>query len=432
MGDFFNQVFEGIANVFGAGPSGGPLGSIKHITGPLIGGALTLFPPTAPIGIADLAAQAGGAFARGDPLSGGLDLLGAGLAGANAAGLFGAGAAPGAAGAAGAAGASAAAPAVSLGTSLADFAAAPTLSGIGDIASAAGSDIASGVSAIGSDISSGVGAIGSDVSSGFNSLLASLGLGGSTATLPSDAALLAAPSTGATAATAAGPALLTAADVPGAGLDFGASAAPTFDQTGLLATPAQAAQFAQTGALPAANTGLLSTITNFAKAHPLLTLGGTTLASQLLSPAISKITGGGMTSQEKALLANEQPAINAANQLIGSEASGTLPPGAYASVNSALQADIANIRSRYAATGQSGSSAEAQDIANAQQQASAKQFALAQQATQTGLNALGLNQKAYDTLIQDQLNQQEQLSKAFSGLFSAFGEGTALGAAKAA
>ena len=126
------------------------------------------------------------------------------------------------------------------------------------------------------------------------------------------------------------------------------------------------------------------------------------------------------------MLSNAQGALGDENQLISSEQTGVLPAGAQAAVNQALASDIANIKSRYAATGQSGSSAEAQDIANAQQQSAASAFSSAQQAAQTGLSELGLTQGVYSSLVQDQLNQQQQLQNAFSGLFNALGVGTAL------
>lgn len=178
--------------------------------------------------------------------------------------------------------------------------------------------------------------------------------------------------------------------------------------------------------------GALDALTAFTKAHPYLTLGGGLIGSQLLSPELSKLTGSGLTSEEKALLNQAQGASSGANQLISSLNTGVLPPGAEASVDQALQADIANIKSRYASMGMSGSSSEQQDIANAQQTAAANKFSLAQSAAQTGLNEVGVTQNAYSTLIKDQLNRQQQLQNAFSGFFNALGVGTALGQAKAA
>lgn len=177
----------------------------------------------------------------------------------------------------------------------------------------------------------------------------------------------------------------------------------------------------------------LASLKGITNAHPLLTLGGGMLASQLLSPQLNKLTGSGLTSQEQALLNQAQSTSSGANSLISSLNTGVLPPGAEASVDQALNADIANIQSRYASTGMSGSSAEAQDIANAQQAAAANKFGIAQNAAQIGLNEVGVTQDAYKTLIQDQLNRQQQLQNAFSGFFNALGMGTALGqAAKAA
>lgn len=195
------------------------------------------------------------------------------------------------------------------------------------------------------------------------------------------------------------------------------------------ATPSLSALDTTAGGDPS----MLDRFLAFTKAHPIATTFGGLAGSQLLSPLLQNITGSGLTSQEKALLANAQPAINAANQLVGSEASGVLPPGQEAGVDQALQSDIANIKARYASMGMSGSSAEQQDIANAQQSAVAQRAQLAQQATTTGLNALQLTDSVYQTLVTDQLNRQQELSNAFANFFSSVGEGAAVsGALKAA
>ncbi len=238
----------------------------------------------------------------------------------------------------------------------------------------------------------------------WDNLMASLGVGGNTAAAPADAG-------------ASGNVGDFTALSPSSAAELSAS-----DPAG------QAAIDAATGgpAAPAASPGILGKISAFTGAHPFLTTAGGLVGSQLLSPALSGIGGGGLTSQEKAMLSAQQPGINAANQLVGSEASGVLPPGAQASVSDALQSDIANIKSRYAAMGDSGSSAEQQDIANAEQQAAANQFNIASGATATGLKALNLNQSTYNTLVQDQLARQRQLQQAFAGYFNALGMGTAL------
>lgn len=196
---------------------------------------------------------------------------------------------------------------------------------------------------------------------------------------------------------------------------------------------------AVTGAAPAAasSTGILGTLGNafssisdWTSAHPLLTLGGGLLASQLLAQPLASLTGANtLTSQEQNLLNTVQPEIAAANALVGDLASGQLPPGGAQAVQQSLASDIAQIQARYAALGMSGSSAEAQDIANAQNQSAALTFQLAQQATTTGLSAAQIGESVYTTLVQDQLNKQQQLQNALTEFMSAVGGATALGTA---
>ncbi len=384
------------ASLLSSNPSYNPLGTFG-----------TLLP--------DIGAAAGEIYAPGNPLStaafltkGGFDLS----QGSILPGLlqFGSAALPfvlpsGAPGGAGGtdAGATAATGSEGFGASLSDFLSNPSFSGAGNLLSSAGSSIAN------------------TASSGWNSFLNSIGLGNSAAP-----------------AAAAGSASSAPIDL----LSGGANPAAAITTTGAAGTPDvgpllldSSGNFSLTGANPAAITAtgaggtaatpsIFDAISNFTTQHPYLTLGAGVAGSQLLSPLLSNITGG-MTSQEKALLAAQQPAINAESELISSEETGNLPPGAEAAVSSALAADIANIKSRYAATGQSGSSAEATDIANAQQQAAANQFQIAAQATQTGLQAAGITSDVYNTLIQDQLTRQQQIQNAFSGFFDALGYGLA-------
>jgi len=257
---------------------------------------------------------------------------------------------------------------------------------------------------------------GNTISTGYNDVLSSLGLGPDTT---------GAATTAATGGTAAGPgvAQLTASGLSPASVSELTSANPA----------GTAAINAITGG-PAASSGggILSSITDFTKAHPFLTQIGGLAGAQLLSPLLSQITGGGQTAQEKALLQNAQATQGQAQGLISSLTSGTLPPGAQQSVQQALDADIAQIKSRYAAMGMSGSAAEQTDIANAQNLAASNKFQLAQTATNTGLTELGLTDQIYQSLVQNQLTRQGQLSDALSRYMAALGTGTALAQAKAA
>lgn len=376
-----------------------PLGTFGTLLPDIGAVAGEIAAPGNPFSTAVFLGKGGFDLSQGNILGGLGNFAGAGAPFLLGAGGAGAGAASGGASGAGT-GAAAAGPAAGgFGSSLSDFLANPSLAGAGNVASSAGSSI----------------------SSGWNSLLNSIGLGSGTG---------AAGGAGADATAAYGGAL------PGSGAPFAmapsAGATPLANTEALGLTPSSVATAAAGGAAPGAGGGILNTISSLTSQHPYLTLGAGLAGSQLLAPLLSKLTGSGLSTQEQSLLNNAQGAVSAENQLIGSETSGVLPPGAQASVEDALNSDIANIRSRYAATGQSGSAGEEQDIANARSQSAASQFGIAQQATNTGLTALGLTSNIYDTLVQDQLNKQQQLQAAFSGFFNALGTGTAIGQAKAA
>lgn len=213
-------------------------------------------------------------------------------------------------------------------------------------------------------------------------------------------------------------------------------------------SPAQLSQFLKTGgispnsaanggltfgpATPGGSGGILGNLTSLMSAHPTLTslagLGG----SQLLSPLLQKISGANkLTPAEQQLVNQDQAGVSAANSLIGSLQSGTLPPGAQQLVDQNLNQQISAIRSRYASLGMSGSSAEQQDIQNAQNNALAEQFQIANNATATGLQALGLNEGVYGTILQAQLQSQQGLSNSISQFFNSLALGSALRGATA-
>lgn len=370
-----------------ASVAGGALGAGA---GDVLGDVVTNQPIT-PLGV--------GLSAAGGGLSGGLGAAGDAASSAST-GASAAGAAP----AAGAAAATA--PAAGAGASLSDFVSQVASQG-GDLGTALGGATATGASDLG--------ALGAVPASAL------------AATTPSDlsAALSAAP-VAATSGLPSADALLAAPSGAASGIDITA-AAPTVSGGSMLSNLLGTGGSAALTSGPQTSQDLLSGITGFTQAHPIMTAGAGLLASQALSPELANLQG--PTSAEQQLLANAQPAINAANALIPDEATGTLPPGAQASVTNALNADIASIQSRYASLGMSGSSAEAQDIANAQNQAAALQFSLAQQATTTGLTALGLTNSVYTQLLQDQLTRQQDLQNAFANFAAAVGGASALSGA---
>ena len=103
--------------------------------------------------------------------------------------------------------------------------------------------------------------------------------------------------------------------------------------------------------------------------------------------------------------------------------SGTLPAGQQALVNQTTQAALAAIRSRYAAMGMSGSSAEAQDLQNAMVNAQTSASNLAMQLMQQGVSELGASSQIYNDIIKNTMAQDEQFASAFTNLASQAGGG---------
>ena len=369
------------ASLLSSNPKYNPAGTIGTYLPDIGAAAGEIVAPGNPLSTAAFLTKGGFDLSQGNTLGGIANLIGGGL---GAFGGFGGGTAGAAAPAAGGGAAVTGPAATGFGTSLSDFLSNPSLAGAGNVAT-----------------------------SGWQGLLNSLGLGSNTATTQGFNPL------------AAGGGPIAGGAAPGSGAPFALSpaAGATPEANAVALAVGNAAGLAgPLGGAPAAPGG----IEGLLAAHPLLTLGGGLLGSELLAPKLSGLVDSGLTSQESGLLNSIQPAVNAANQLIGSETSGNLPPGAQASVSQALNADIEQIKARYAALGDSGSAAEQQDIANAQNQSAANSFNIATQATNTGLTALGLTTNVYNTLVQDQLNKQQSLQNAFAEFFSTLGLGTAL------
>lgn len=113
--------------------------------------------------------------------------------------------------------------------------------------------------------------------------------------------------------------------------------------------------------------------------------------------------------------AMEQGAIEAMN--------GHLPSSAEAGVQQGLRAAQATIRSRYANMGLSGSTMEADDLANAELQAESMRFQIGQQMAQTGLTAAGnANSTAsalYELIMNGMIQQGTQLGNALAAFAGA-------------
>ena len=142
----------------------------------------------------------------------------------------------------------------------------------------------------------------------------------------------------------------------------------------------------------------------------------------LTAPKVPSISGISSTLQGQAGQLAGQSA-----QLESYLSSGTLPPGVQASLTQAGDAAKAAIRSRYAAMGASGSSAEQQDLANVDQTVVTNGANIAMQLLQTGITEGQLSSQLYQTILQTSLQSNAALSSAignFAG--AAAGGGTTL------
>jgi hypothetical protein len=110
-------------------------------------------------------------------------------------------------------------------------------------------------------------------------------------------------------------------------------------------------------------------------------------------------------------------------QLQGYLTSGTLPPGIAASLSAAHDSAAATIRSQYAARGQSGSSAEMQDLANLAQTTVSQGASIANQLLTTGVNEQEFASGLYQNLMQTSMQQDIAMSNAIAGFTNAMAGG---------
>lgn len=111
-------------------------------------------------------------------------------------------------------------------------------------------------------------------------------------------------------------------------------------------------------------------------------------------------------------------------------ASGSLPPGLQTGITQATNSAKATIRSQYAAKGMSGSSAEQQDLANADAAAQAQGAQLGLQLMNTGISETGMASQLYQQIMQSALQKDKDLGSAISSFASAAGGGTPTGTIK--
>ncbi len=102
---------------------------------------------------------------------------------------------------------------------------------------------------------------------------------------------------------------------------------------------------------------------------------------------------------------------------------GTLPPGAQAAINQATASAQAAIRSQYAAMGMSGSSAEAQDLAAAQQAGVTQATNMAAQLLSTGVQDTQMSDQLYQDIMNQSMQEDQDLSSAIGSFASMAGGG---------
>ena len=237
-----------------------------------------------------------------------------------------------------------------------------------------------------------------------------------TANLPGTAGVGAAQPGGAVAATPGSVDVLSAGGTiasPGGGTDITVGA-PTINGgidagSSINGGIAGGGASATTGMAPAG--GASSFLGTAAKYAPLALTAG--------SLGLDVLKGNQPPKFESQLLAEANQAAAQGKLLQNYEASGTLPPGMQAGINAAQDSAAAAIRSQYASRGQSGSSAEAQDLQSlgirTQAQGESEAAALFTQ----GFQDTQLSNSIYTQLMQVQLQQDQNLSTGVTNLVSA-------------
>jgi hypothetical protein len=156
-------------------------------------------------------------------------------------------------------------------------------------------------------------------------------------------------------------------------------------------------------------------------------------AGSLLKYAPMALAGGGMLydvmkgnkpPEYSPQLSAQAAQMQAQGQQLSSYlASGTLPPGIQAGLDSAHAAAAATIRSQYASRGQSGSSAEATDIANLNQTVVAQGAQIATNLLAQGISESEFSSQIYANLMETSIAQDQQLSNSIATFAGALGKG---------
>lgn len=146
-----------------------------------------------------------------------------------------------------------------------------------------------------------------------------------------------------------------------------------------------------------------------------------------LGLAANLAMSGGMGDAQGKLnsLAGQQNAQG--QQLQSYLANGTLPPGAQQWVNQQTEAQKAAIRAKHAQTGTTGSSMEVQELNQVEQAATAQMFTLASKLLETGITQTNSSGQLYNYLMQQENQDNKEVSDAISNFVSSLAGGGSRG-----
>lgn len=137
-------------------------------------------------------------------------------------------------------------------------------------------------------------------------------------------------------------------------------------------------------------------------------------APSALALGVDALRGNQALPGQKQLQANAAQLSSGGNLLQSYIRSGTLPPGISAGIKEATLAAQAAIRSQYAAAGDSGSSAEAQDLAAVTERAQTQGANIAIQLLQQGVSETNMADQLYLELMHQALAQDQELGQALA------------------
>ncbi len=273
---------------------------------------------------------------------------------------------------------------------------------VGNALNTVGSDLG----AIGGDVNSALGGIPGEIGSAVTDIGGDLGLSGGTG------AALSGSTGGGTLIGNEVNNLASDVGLGGAGGSYVGNAINSLgSDVGIGASGASQALAAKTGTEIGANAA--STVISTAPAGGGL-LSGFGLKDALAAApiAIDLLKGNQSQPGENQLKSEAGLLTQQGQQLASYLQNGTLPPGVQASINQATNAATSSIRSRYASMGMSGSSAEAQDIAAAQQQAATEGAQTALQLLSQGISEQNMGSQLYQDIMNYSLQEDQGLGQA--------------------